>query len=177
MLVTKNDSSLKPQPKSPNLNFQFQLFPKPQTINRRLSIPLLFHTLLLPKTPIFNIPPANAIDLRIVVPDQTAEEALSVINGHAESLVQVKDLFDSPFEEWKEARKALRKRASLLKQDIYTIIQSKPGGERPMLRKLYSSLFNNVTAMDFAARDGDVSRVSECYRGIVSSLDEILARI
>ncbi|KAF9589343.1 hypothetical protein IFM89_022679 [Coptis chinensis] len=38
--------------------------------------------------------------------------------------------------------------SSYLKQDIYTLIQAKPGSEKPPLRLLYSKLFNNVTRVE-----------------------------
>ncbi|CAI9787189.1 unnamed protein product [Fraxinus pennsylvanica] len=118
---------------------------------------------------------ANAIDFRMTVPDQSLEEAETGIKTHAQNLLQVKDLLLE--ESYKEAQKNLRKSSSLLKQDIYTIIQAKPGKERPPLRKLYSDLFNSVTRLDYAARDKDRTRVWECYHSIVLALDDILSRI
>lgn len=118
---------------------------------------------------------ANAFDLRITTPDQTLEEAEDGIQNHAHDLLQVKELLEA--ESWKEAQRALRKRSALLKQDMYTIIQAKPGKQRPELRKMYSVLFNNVTRMDFAARDKDVPRVWECYDNIVIALNNLLSRL
>ncbi|GFQ04629.1 psbq-like protein 3 chloroplastic [Phtheirospermum japonicum] len=80
-------------------------------------------------------------------------------------------------ESWREAQKLLRKSAALLKQDIYTIIQSKSPDQRPRLRRLYSDLFNGVTKLDYAARDKDRIRAWEWYDGIVLSLDDILSKI
>ncbi|KAK4427695.1 hypothetical protein Salat_1538500 [Sesamum alatum] len=119
--------------------------------------------------------PATAFDFRMTVPDQTVEEAESGIQPHAQSLLGVKDLLMA--ESWKEAQKLLRKSSSLLKQDIYTIIQAKPAEERPRLRKLYSDLFNGVTKLDYAARDEDRIAVWECYDRVVSSLAHILSRL
>ncbi|CAN4086245.1 unnamed protein product [Withania somnifera] len=118
---------------------------------------------------------ANAFDFRITTPDQTLEEAVDGIQMHAHNLLQVKQLLEA--ESWKEAQKALRKSSALLKQDIYTIIQAKPGKQRPELRNMYSILFNNVTRMDFAARDKDVPRVWECYDNIVLALNNLLSRL
>ncbi|CAA2990262.1 psbQ 3, chloroplastic [Olea europaea subsp. europaea] len=118
---------------------------------------------------------ANAIDFRMTVPDQTLEEAETGIKTHAQNLLQVKDLLLE--ESYKEAQKNLRKSSSLLKQDIYTIIQAKPGKERPLLRKLYSDLFNSVTRLDYAARDEDRTRVWECYHSIVLALDDLLSKL
>ncbi|GKB05385.1 PsbQ-like protein 3, chloroplastic [Tanacetum coccineum] len=112
---------------------------------------------------------------RMTVPDQTVEEAESGIREHAMSLVQVKDLLE--LEAWKDAQKELRKSASYLKQDIYTIIQGKPGPERAQLRNLYSKLFNGVTELDYAARDKDVTRVRKLYEDIVVTLDDILSKV
>ncbi|KVI06714.1 Photosystem II PsbQ, oxygen evolving complex [Cynara cardunculus var. scolymus] len=92
---------------------------------------------------------------RMTVPDQTVEEAENGIREHAMSLVQVKELLE--LESWKEAQKELRKSASYLKQDIYTIVQGKPVTKRAQLRSLYSRLFNGVTELDYAARDKDVT--------------------
>uniref|UniRef100_A0A2P2ILC4 Uncharacterized protein n=1 Tax=Rhizophora mucronata TaxID=61149 RepID=A0A2P2ILC4_RHIMU len=60
---------------------------------------------------------------------------------------------------------------------MYILIQSKPGSERPQLRKLYSNLFNNVSKLDYAARDKDAARVWQCYENIVAALNDILSRI
>lgn len=86
---------------------------------------------------------ANAFDFGLVVPDQTVEEAQNVVRVHAQDLLQVRDLLES--KSWKIAQKELRRSSALLKKDIYTIIQNKPGSERSQLRELYSTLFNNVT--------------------------------
>lgn len=99
--------------------------------------------MILVREAVFKQQVAYGLDLRLVAPDQSVQEAENGIRGHANALLQVKALID--LESWKEAQKALRKSSSLLKQDIYTIIQSKPANERPHLRKLYSHLFNNVT--------------------------------
>ncbi|PIN12613.1 hypothetical protein CDL12_14766 [Handroanthus impetiginosus] len=141
-------------------------------VARRSSI--ILTSLFLSTQPIFTNP-GTAFDFRLTVPDQTIEEARSGIESHAQSLLKVKDLLMA--ESWKEAQKSLRKSSSLLKQDIYTIIQAKPSSERPRLRKLYADLFNGVTKLDYAARDKDRIRVWDCYESIVSSLDGILSRI
>ncbi|KAL4554667.1 hypothetical protein LXL04_037268 [Taraxacum kok-saghyz] len=120
--------------------------------------------------------PNSFLDMfRMTVPDQTVEEAESGIREHAMSLVQVKPLLES--ESWKDAQKELRKSSSFLKQDIYTIIQGKPGPERAPLRVLYSKLFNDVTGLDYAARDKDVPRVWKLYQDIVVTLDDILSKV
>ncbi|KAK7305606.1 hypothetical protein VNO77_43512 [Canavalia gladiata] len=118
---------------------------------------------------------ANAFDFRFVAPDQTIEEALSGIKGHMKDLLQIRDLLEA--ESWKAAQKTLRQSSALLKKDMYTIIQSKPGIERPPLRKLYSTLFNNVTRLDYAARDKDGPQVWQCYDNIVVAVNDILSRI
>ncbi|EEF30460.1 psbQ-like protein 3, chloroplastic [Ricinus communis] len=118
---------------------------------------------------------AFGFDLRLVAPEPTLEMAESGIRGHAESLLGIKALLES--ESWPEAQKELRKSSSNLKIDIYTIIQSKPGNERPQLRMLYFDLFNNVTKLDYAARNKDAQRVWQCYGNIVAALDDILGRI
>ena len=92
---------------------------------------------------IFNMEIANGLDFGSMDLDQTIDEAESGVRSHAQALLEIKELLES--ESWKEAQKALRKSSALLKRDIYTIINSKPGSERPQLRKLYSTLFNNVT--------------------------------
>ncbi|XP_034701202.1 psbQ-like protein 3, chloroplastic [Vitis riparia] len=142
---------------------------------RRIGAIATMAKVLLAREAIFNVKIANGFDLKMVAPGQTLEEAESGIRGHALALLQVKALIES--EAWKDMQKALRKSSSLLKQDIYTIIQSKPGSMRPQLRKLYSNLFNNVTRLDYAARDNDATQVWEYYEKIVITLDDILSRI
>ncbi|XP_022991101.1 uncharacterized protein LOC111487796 isoform X2 [Cucurbita maxima] len=93
----------------------------------------------------------NALDLKLIAPEQSFEEAESGIRGHAEAVLQVRGLIES--ESWKEAQKQLRSSSPLLKQDLYTIIEYKPPAERPPLRKLYSLLFNNVTRREIKMRN------------------------
>ncbi|KAF8389593.1 hypothetical protein HHK36_024110 [Tetracentron sinense] len=145
------------------------------SISRRVATTAILVTVLLGREAIFNPNAAYSFDFRMTVPDQTVEEAESGIRGHAQDLLQIKAFIDA--ETWREAQKALRKSSSSLKQDIYTIIQAKPGSERPQLRKLYSILFNSVTKLDYAARSKDATQVRECYEDIVVALDDILSRI
>ncbi|XP_009390695.2 psbQ-like protein 3, chloroplastic [Musa acuminata AAA Group] len=118
---------------------------------------------------------ASALEFRFTAPEQTPEEADAVVKIHARDLVRIKALIDS--QSWREAQIALRESSSYLKQDLYTIIQAKPGSQRPQLRKLYSHLFNDVSSLDYAARDKDARRVQECYDNIVATLNEIFVLI
>ncbi|CAL9087159.1 unnamed protein product [Musa textilis] len=118
---------------------------------------------------------ASALEFRFTAPEQTPEEADAVVKIHARELVRIKALIDS--QSWREAQIALRESSSYLKQDLYTIIQAKPGSQRPQLRKLYSHLFNDVSRLDYAARDKDAGRVQECFDNIVATLDEIFVLI
>ncbi|PKU88139.1 PsbQ-like protein 3, chloroplastic [Dendrobium catenatum] len=86
---------------------------------------------------------AFSFQFSITVPDQTINEAEAGIKNRAQELLSIKTLIDS--ETWKAAQITLRESSSRLKQDLYTIIQAKPGNQRPELRKLYCNLFNNVT--------------------------------
>lgn len=118
---------------------------------------------------------ALSFDFRLTVPDQTIDEAEAGIQNHAQKLLSIKSLIDS--EAWKAVQISLRESSSRLKQDLYTIIQGKPGIQRPELRKLYSNLFNSVTELDYAARDKDAVLVKECYTNIASTLEEIFMKI
>ncbi|KAH9607394.1 hypothetical protein KSS87_004249 [Heliosperma pusillum] len=118
---------------------------------------------------------ASAFEFRMTVPDQTAEEAEGMIGNHARALLDVKALLES--EDWREAQRELRRSSGYLRQDIYTIIQSKEGSLRPLLRKLYADLFNNVTKLDYAARDKNVAQVREYYDDVTTVLNDILSRI
>ena len=89
---------------------------------------------------------ASAFEFRLTVPEQSTEEAEGVIREHVQGLLDVKYLLES--EDWREAQREMRRNARYLKQDIYTIIQSKEGSIRPLLRKLYFDLFNNVTKVN-----------------------------
>ncbi|XP_022962345.1 psbQ-like protein 3, chloroplastic isoform X1 [Cucurbita moschata] len=145
-----------------------------RSISRRLGLGLIA---LMASSSVASTPVriANALDLKLIAPEQSFEEAESGIRGHAEAVLQVRGLIES--ESWKEAQKQLRTSSPLLKQDLYTIIEYKPPAERPPLRKLYSLLFNNVTRMDYAARDKDAERVRQCYDNIVMAISDILSRI
>ncbi|KAK9115636.1 hypothetical protein Sjap_014583 [Stephania japonica] len=158
-------SSTSPKTPQKNLNNQTGL------INRRRAIALTTSTL----ATLVNAEKGSCFDFRMTVPDQTLEEAESMIRGHAQELLSVRDLIEE--ESWREAQRELRKSSAYLKQDVYTIIQAKPGGERPLLRKLYSQLFNNVTRLDYAARSENVAQVWVCYNNIVTALNDILSRL
>lgn len=148
------------QPKNPHFNPTFSCCLKPSfqfrekplkdfefNIKRRIgAIAAVSWALMAAKEAIF-VEAANGFDLQLVAPGQTIEEAESGIKGHAQALLQVKELID--LESWREVQTALRKSSSVLKQGIYTLIQAKPANERPQLRKLYSDLFNNVTRVSF----------------------------
>ncbi|KAJ8761733.1 hypothetical protein K2173_004542 [Erythroxylum novogranatense] len=144
-------------------------------VNRRTVAITTLVSLLAAKEAGFSHHSAIALDLRLTAPGQTIEEADDGIRRHAQLLLEVKPLLES--ESWTEAQKLLRKSSSNLKQDLYTIIQNKPGRERPQLRKLYSILFNNVSQLDFAARDKDADRAFQYYKSISVALEDILSRI
>eukprot|EP00262_Sarcandra_glabra_P005842 TRINITY_DN17722_c0_g1_i1.p1 TRINITY_DN17722_c0_g1~~TRINITY_DN17722_c0_g1_i1.p1 ORF type:complete len:192 (+),score=24.30 TRINITY_DN17722_c0_g1_i1:39-578(+) len=142
---------------------------------RRIVTSTTLATIFLAKQATSNSNLASSFDLRITVPDQTLEEAETGIKDHVQGLLQVKALIDS--ESWRDAQKALRESSAYVRQDLYTIIQAKPGNQRPQLRKLYSDLFNSVTRLDYAARSKDAARVHECFDNIVEILNYILAMI
>ncbi|CAI9111729.1 OLC1v1012021C2 [Oldenlandia corymbosa var. corymbosa] len=120
--------------------------------------------------------PANALDFGLTAPNQTLEQAEGGIRGHARSLLRVKDLLEEG--SWKAAQKTLRKSSAELKQDMYTMIQAKPGSERAELRRMYTKLFNNVTKLDYAAESNEnVAVVWECYDNIVLALNDIMSRL
>ncbi|KAI4307725.1 hypothetical protein L6164_030882 [Bauhinia variegata] len=80
----------------------------------------------------------SGVDFGPVVFDQAVEEAQRGVKIHAQTLLQIKDLLESIVERsTKGIKRELVSAQSLLKKDIYTIIQSKPGTERPQPRKLY----------------------------------------
>ena len=87
----------------------------------------------------------GVFDLCITLPEQSSEEAEAVVRTHARNLLRVKRLADAGA--WRELQAALRASASNLKQDLYAIIQARPAGQRPDLRRLYSDLFNSVTSV------------------------------
>ncbi|KAK1296427.1 hypothetical protein QJS10_CPB15g00087 [Acorus calamus] len=144
-------------------------------ITRRIATTTALTTFILAREATLNPNTASSFQLSFTAPDQTPEEAEAGIRIHAKDLLQVKHLIDS--KSWKETQKALRESSSYLRQDLYTIIQAKPGSQRQQLRKLYSMLFNDVTRLDYAARDKDAVRVQEYYDNIVAAIDDIFARI
>ncbi|KAK7290296.1 hypothetical protein RIF29_04607 [Crotalaria pallida] len=142
---------------------------------RKVGILAIMGSLILSECGIVRTESASAFDFGFVAPDQTVEEAESGVRGHAQDLLEVKGLLEK--ESWGEAQKALRLSSALLKKDMNTIIQSKPGSERPQLRELYFTLFNNVTRLDYAARAKDGPQVWQCYENIVGAVSDILTRI
>ncbi|KAK9117922.1 hypothetical protein Scep_016015 [Stephania cephalantha] len=146
-----NISSTSPKTPQKKLNNQTGV------INRRRAIALTTSTMATLVVLGSNAEKGGCFDFRMTVPDQTLEEAESMVRGHAQELLSVRDLIEE--ESWREAQRELRKSSTYLKQDVYTIIQAKPGGERPLLRKLYSQLFNNVTRLDYAARSEDAAQI------------------
>lgn len=146
-----------------------------QSSTRRVAVTVTFTAFFLAKEAFSSSNIASSFDFRMTVPDQTLEEAEMGIRGHAQELLQIKALIDS--ELWIDTQKALRESSPSLKQDLYTIIQAKPGSQRPLLRKLYSKLFNSVTRLDYAARSKDAAAVQECYDNIRSTLDDIFTMI
>ncbi|XP_022769591.1 uncharacterized protein LOC111313178 [Durio zibethinus] len=94
-------------------------------INRRVGVIATMAYLLLIKEKNMI---ACGVDLTMVAPEQIVEEAENGVQNHAKALLQVKDLTES--KSWGEAQRELRKSSSLLKQDIYTIIQGKPRSEK-----------------------------------------------
>ncbi|RLM74037.1 hypothetical protein C2845_PM15G14840 [Panicum miliaceum] len=166
-----------PGPKPPPSNSVHQP-QKPATTSRRLATTaaaaVIGAALLAPAASSASTT-AGAFDLRITLPEQSSEEAEAVVRAHARNLLRVKRFADAG--EWRELQAALRASASNLKQDLYAIIQARPAGQRPDLRRLYSDLFNSVTSLDYAARDKDEVQVQEYYSKIASALDEIFAKI
>lgn len=136
--LKQNSSSRKQRKASNNSHTNMQdLF-----INRRSATISLSASFIAGKVS-SNQNAASALDLRFTAPDQTVEAAEAAVKGHAQDLLQIKSLLES--ESWREAQFALRESSAYLKQDLYTIIQAQPGSHRPLLRKLYSTLFNNVS--------------------------------
>lgn len=88
---------------------------------------------------------ASSVEFQLMTPGQSPEEAKTQIKLHARNLLKIKRFIDS--ESWKDVQIALKESSPLLKQDLYTIIQTTPARERGELRKLYSDLFNNVTTV------------------------------
>ncbi|KAL0731073.1 hypothetical protein Bca4012_027167 [Brassica carinata] len=124
---------------------------------------------------------ANAADLFNFMapqpePERTVEIAKEGLRKNAENIKEIKEMMIEN-KRWKEGGKELRRSASNMKQDLYLIIQAKPPKDRPLLRSLYSSLFNTITKMDYAARDGDATKVIEYYKSIAATIDNIFTRI
>jgi len=133
-----------PKPPPPSNSVQRPQKQKPAATSRRLATAaLLASRLLAPAAG--SAAAAGAFDLRITLPEQSSEEAEAVVRTHARNLLRVKRLADAGA--WRELQAALRASASNLKQDLYAIIQARPAGQRPDLRRLYSDLFNSVTSV------------------------------
>ncbi|CAN8238405.1 unnamed protein product [Cochlearia groenlandica] len=108
-------------------------------------------------------------------PERTVGMAQEGLRKNAKNIKEIKEMMIDN-KRWKEGGKELRRSASNMKQDLYLIIQAKPPKDRPLLRSLYSSLFNTITKMDYAARDGDSTKVLEYYKNMTLILDDIYSR-
>ncbi|KAI6680477.1 hypothetical protein NL676_034358 [Syzygium grande] len=147
------------------------------SVTRRLALSSSLSSFVFSSSPVLlrRPEPAKAFEFGFVKPGQTVEDAEGTVRGHARSLLAVKPLLESG--SWEEAQREMRESSALLKQDVYTIIQSRPGGERPRLRKLYADLFNGVLRLDYAASDRDGPQVRQCYEKISAALEEFLSLI
>ncbi|ERN09522.1 hypothetical protein AMTR_s00029p00134700 [Amborella trichopoda] len=134
--LTSNPKSLKPT-----------IFKNPiSRIKRRtLTLSSLTAITATSKTLFISPSPALSLDFRITTPDLTPEEAKSRAQKHAEELKKLESLISEA--SWKDAQKFLRLNASPLRVELNTIIQSRPGEQRPQLRNLYSKIFNSVTGV------------------------------
>ncbi|CAH2065677.1 unnamed protein product [Thlaspi arvense] len=124
---------------------------------------------------------ANAADIFNFIapqpePERTVEIAQQGLRKNAENIKEIKEIMIKS-KRWKEGGKEIRRSASNMKQDLYLIIQAKPPKDRPLIRTLYSTLFNAITKMDYAARDGDATKVLEYYKSFAAILDDIFSRI
>ncbi|XP_057428928.1 psbQ-like protein 3, chloroplastic [Lotus japonicus] len=142
-------------------------------ISRRVGVLAAMASLILGGEGIFSSQSAYASEFAFMAPDLTVEEAQNGAKVHAQDLLQVRELLGA--ESWKAAQRALRQSSALLRKDLYAIIQSKPGSERPQLRNLFSILFNNVSRLDYAARDKDVPEIWRRYENIVVAVNDILS--
>ncbi|WCJ25214.1 PsbQ-like 3 [Euphorbia peplus] len=143
-------------------------------VSRRIGVIATFGSDFLARQVIWRPENVYAMEVELEM-QQTIEEVSIRIREYEDSLKDVKAFLE--VESWKDAQKVLRKSSTNLKLDLYTFIQTKPGSERPLLRQLYFNLFNNVTKLDYAARDKDASRVSQCYGNIVAAYNDILSKL
>lgn len=144
--LSRAEATTPPNPPSKSSKQQSQR-PGPATTSRRLATAAaLLASQLLP--PVASSA-AGAFELRLTLPEQSSEEAEAVVRAHARNLVGVKRFIDAG--EWRELQAALRASAADLKLDLYAIIQARPTGQRPELRRLYSHLFNSVTSVSVQA--------------------------
>ncbi|XP_061979644.1 uncharacterized protein LOC133700099 [Populus nigra] len=104
-------------------------------------------SVVLVKEAIFSQDSANGLEFRSATPDERSDGRSRKWNQRA--LLQIKDFLAS--ESWKEARQVLRRCSSNLKLDLY--------------------------ALEYAAREKNVSFVWQCYEGIVTAYDDMLSRI
>ncbi|XP_024009543.1 psbQ-like protein 3, chloroplastic isoform X2 [Eutrema salsugineum] len=113
-------------------------------------------------------------------PERTVEIAQEGLRKNAENIKEIKEMMIES-KTWKEGGKELRRNASNMKQDLYLIIQAKPPKDRPLLRSLYSSLFNTITKV-LGNTHGDVKEknmydfIEEMYGVMEVNIDRQLVR-
>ncbi|KAK3024951.1 hypothetical protein RJ639_042758 [Escallonia herrerae] len=112
---------------------------------------------------------------RFFIQPLTPSEAAQRCKESAKEIVNVKDLIDK--KAWPYVQNDLRLRAEYLRYDLNTIISAKPKDEKKPLKDLTGKLFQDISALDYAAKIKSAPEAEKSYAATVASLNTVLSKL
>ncbi|KAK3035105.1 hypothetical protein RJ639_032607 [Escallonia herrerae] len=118
-----------------------------------------------------DLPLKERFFLQPLTPSQAAQRC----KESAKEIVNVKDLIDK--KAWPYIQNDLRLRAEYLRYDLNTIISAKPKDEKKPLKDLTGKLFQDISALDYAAKIKSAPEAEKSYAATVASLNTVLSKL
>ncbi|KAK2990990.1 hypothetical protein RJ640_005472 [Escallonia rubra] len=112
---------------------------------------------------------------RFFIQPLTPSEAAQRCKESAKEIVNVKDLIGK--KAWPYVQNDLRLRAEYLRYDLNTIISAKPKDEKKPLKDLTGKLFQDISALDHAAKIKSAPEAEKSYAATVASLSTVLSKL
>ncbi|BAF21825.1 oxygen-evolving enhancer protein 3, chloroplastic [Oryza sativa Japonica Group] len=102
-------------------------------------------------------------------------EAAARAKESAQDIINLKPLIEK--KQWPFVRDDLRLRASYLRYDLKTVINSKPKDEKKGLKDLTGKLFATIDGLDHAAKIKSPEEAEKYYTLTKSALGDVLAKL
>uniref|UniRef100_A0A0D9WZZ8 Uncharacterized protein n=1 Tax=Leersia perrieri TaxID=77586 RepID=A0A0D9WZZ8_9ORYZ len=102
-------------------------------------------------------------------------EAAARAKESAKDIINLKPLIDK--KQWPFVRDDLRLKASYLRYDLNTVINSKPKDEKKGLKALAGKLFDTIDGLDHAAKIKSPTEAEKYYAETTSVLGDVLAKL